>query len=69
MDEDKQLIVDALRETLKLTRGGGDIEKMTYVSNSYSEVVLIRFKNGFSKAVNVACDSGIAMIRDILKEI
>lgn len=65
MGEDKQKILDKLVETLKLTRAGIDIDTMEYYAPK--QYVLIKFKSGFSRAVNVACDSGIAMIRDVLK--
>ena len=61
--EDKQAILDALVESVKLTRDQHDLRGMYY--DPEREVVLIRWQNGI-KSVNVAMDSGIAMIRDVL---
>lgn len=33
------------------------------------KTVTIIFEGGYRKAVNVACDSGIALIRDVCKNI
>ena len=62
--EDKQLICDYLLEALKLTRGQGDLE--TLIFDSETEIVTGTYKNGGEVRVNVACDSGVSMIRDIM---
>lgn len=67
MPEDKQVICDYLLKALSFTNYGEEYESLTY--NSADESVLILFKDGFSKKVNVACDSGIAMMKDILKAV
>ena len=65
--ENKQEILDKLLPAVQLTTAGNDIEELTY--NRESEIVEIRFRNGGTRKVNVRMDSGIAMIRDVLREI
>lgn len=65
--EDKAQICELLLEALKLTRAGADIEKLVY--DEKTEQVGIIWRNGYVGKVNVACDSGIAMIRDITKSL
>lgn len=62
--EDKQLICDYLLETLKLTRGQGNLESLNY--DSETEIVTGVYQNGGKVKINVACDSGVSMIRDIM---
>lgn len=66
MEENKQAILDKLVEALKLTRMHYDIEGMTY--HPETEMVTVAWSEG-GTSVNVASDSGIAMIRDILRAI
>lgn len=66
MNENKQEILDALCECLKLTRDQYDLEELIYDEDT--EQVTITWANG-GTSVNVACDSGVAMIRDVLKAI
>ncbi|MGN0346521.1 MAG: hypothetical protein ACI4DU_04470 [Lachnospiraceae bacterium] len=66
MSEDKQVICDFFLKALNFTDAGAECVDLVY--NSADESVSICYKNGALKRVNVACDSGIAMIRDILKE-
>ena len=65
--EDKQKIIDKLLPAVQLTIAGSNIENLTY--NREREIVEIRFRNGGTREINVRMDSGIAMIRDVLKEI
>lgn len=65
--EDKQLICNLLCETLKATRNQADLKKLHY--NNDNETVTITWESGGQKTVNVAMDSGTAMIRDIMKSI
>lgn len=69
--EDKQAICDALAATLKLTRNQNDIAWIDYIKDDRSclEIAVIAYENGTKKIVNVTADSGIAMIRDIMKVI
>ena len=65
--ENKQRICDLLWFTLQETRYFNDLAGLEY--NSKTELVKATFANGCIKYANVACDSGIAMIRDIIKQI
>ena len=67
MNENKQAICDALAETLKLTRNCKDIIRIEY--NPNTECALICFKNADPIPANVACDSGTALIRDIMRRL
>lgn len=67
--EDKQLICDLLLTTLKATRDQHDLKNLIYQRTSPDdEMVSIVWENG-GTSVNVSMDSGIAMIRDILRAI
>ena len=70
--EDKQKILDSLLVALKLTRAGEDVSYLEYVHEGpYREEVHVFFKdNGYpGRVINVAMDSGIALIRDVLNHI
>ncbi len=54
-----------LKHVLQATRAGEDIEQMELGGDG--ETVQITFKNKCVKDVNIACDSGIAIIRDVAK--
>lgn len=60
----KQQLVKSLFETVKLTRAGMSIQSMELDG----EYVIIRFEGGVKK-VPVGADSGIALMRDVLKYI
>jgi hypothetical protein len=62
--EDKQHICDLLCATLKATRDQHDLESIMYHDDT--ETVTLAYEGG-GRSVNVALDSGIAMIRDILR--
>lgn len=67
--EDKQMICDLLCTALNATRDQRDLVRMDYQRRGDGdEVVYVIYESG-CKAVNVSLDSGIAMIRDILKAI
>lgn len=67
MKENKAQICAQFAETLKLTRQFGDLEEIVLGDNE--ETAVVRWKGGFESRINIACDSGSAMIRDILKAI
>ena len=69
MYEEKSKIVSALFDCLKITRAGNDIVSMTYHYRTGLETVTIKFRGGIEKDIDVSCDSGIAMIRDILRKL
>lgn len=65
--ENKQAICDALLTTLQLTRRYEDIQSIDYDANT--ETVTVTYNEVSRRYINVECDSGIAMINDILKNI
>ena len=64
MTEDKQKILNLLVPALQATRDQADLTALEY--DEEHEEVVIRYLRG-TKKVSVALDSGIAMIRDVLK--
>ena len=67
MGEDKQKICNLLLKALQETRNLYDLTDLLY--DPENEVVIATFESGYAKKANVACDSGTAMIRDIIKQI
>ena len=65
MKENKQAICNALCKALKLTRAFHDIVLIDY--NADSEKAIVVFDEYNRVEINVALDSGAAMIRDILR--
>lgn len=65
--EEKQEILNNLLKALQLTRAGRDIAGLRYAPGQEGEVVYIVYVYGGTKVVNVAGDSGAAMIRDVMK--
>lgn len=65
-DEDKQNILNSLLVTLKQTRDLYDLVDLTY--DESTEIVTATFKDG-TKYANVSCDSGVAMIVDVIRQI
>lgn len=65
--ENKQAILDALKQALNLTRAGDDITALNY--DKEREEVQVHFNNSnfAARRINVAADSGIAMIRDVMR--
>ena len=52
---------------LKMTRALCDLEGLVYHGDT--EEVHAVFGCGYTKKINVACDSGLAMIKDIVNNI
>ena len=67
--ENKQAICDALCETLKLTRGFTDLQKIEYTKDAYGDEYAYVVGPTYAYKVNVTMDSGIAMIEDILRKV
>jgi len=67
MHEDKQKILDLLLPALQATRQYYDLKELFY--DGPNEAVIVRYANGATETVNVDCDSGAAMIRDVLRAI
>lgn len=62
--EDKTDIVDKLSDLLKVTRIGSDINKLVLSEDKH--IVTIKYRHDAEKRVNIECDSGYAIIRDVL---
>ena len=67
MREDKQKICDLLLPALQATRSLYDLQELEYSEGR--DLVYAKFESGYQKVVNVAMDSGTAMIQDIIKQI
>lgn len=63
--EDKHKICEQLTKTLRLTRECDDFLRLYY--DEYNEVVRVAYISEPDRFINVAADSGIAMIRDIMR--
>lgn len=66
--ENKEYIIQMLLAALKYTVAGVDIDQIRYeqLSNG-EEFAIIIFANGCHKPVNITADSGLALMRDILR--
>lgn len=62
--ENKQAICKSLCETLQKTRNLQDVMELDY--DEPSQTVTAVFSDGTEQLINVAMDSGTAMIKDIL---
>ena len=67
MHEDKQEILDLLLPALQATRNLNDVTGLQY--DGLTETVAVTYKSGYTRKINVAMDSGAAMIRDVMKHI
>lgn len=67
MTENKQAICDALCTALQLTRGFHDLVAIEYDGTPYHETATLIYEHGKGAPINVALDSGEAMIRDIMR--
>ena len=67
MREDKQKILDLLLPALQATRNLHDLKSLEY--SEERDLVYATFESSYQKVVNVAMDSGTAMIRDIIGQI
>ena len=67
--ENKQLILNALNIALLLTRAGDNVRELVY--DERNELVLVYFGNSTTpgRTINVAMDSGIAMLKDVINHI
>lgn len=66
-DFTKYDICRALLPVLRTTRALRDLEDLEYHGDT--EEVHAVFRGGYTKKINVACDSGLAMIKDIVNNI
>jgi len=60
----KQQLIASLSDTLRLTNE--DVEDLVLVDE---DTVKIVFEGGGTQTANIHCDSGIAIIRDVCKQI
>lgn len=68
MHESKYEIVKHLRELLVITRFGSDIDMLYYrTTKNDVEYVDVVFHDGHRQQILIDCDSGIAIIKDVLK--
>lgn len=65
--ENKQEICDKLLETLQATDNARDAVNITYLSSS--GVVVVEYASGVRRKINVAADSGTAMIGNIMNHL
>lgn len=65
--DDKQMICNFLLKTLQATRNAHDLVSLTY--DAETETVTALFESGGRRVINVAMDSGTAMIRDIMNHL
>ena len=65
--ENKYEITKKLEELLKLCRLS--VASAEYVQEGYDEYVIVTHENGYKRKVCVTCDSGKAMIMDVVKEV
>lgn len=64
----KQIICDLLCEAIQATTAGDDLVALRY--NPKTEIVHADFENAYdARQINVAMDSGWAMIKDIVNHI
>ena len=63
----KHDICRALLPVLRMTRALRDLKDLEYQGDT--EEVHAVFRGGYTKKINVACDSGLAMIKDIVNKI
>lgn len=69
MHEDKEKILEKLFQALVLTRAGWNLMDLEYKKETGLETVTAVYANGHKKRINVSCDSGIALIRDVCRQI
>ena len=68
MDENKAMICKEFTSVLQSTRNGQNVVDLVYEEMpSGDEVVSIVYKNGYVRRVDVTCDSGTAMLSDIIR--
>lgn len=66
----KQFIESILSNTISIASGRGEkgwVDRLTF--DEKTEVITVHCKNGHCYFVNVACDSHLAIVEDVMKEI
>ena len=68
--ENKETIINCLYQALKFTVAGVGLEAIRYEQlMNGDEIAVLMYDNGYRKSVNISCDSGLALMRDILRAI
>ncbi len=68
MTENKFEIANKLLKTLQSTREYRDLRDLIYIiREDNEEIIKATFENGYTKDICVNADSGIALIRDVLR--
>lgn len=67
--ENYQAICTFLCVTLRQTRQYDDLQSLRHVEEGSERYVVAEFTNGAIRKITVTADSGIAMIKDILKHL
>lgn len=69
MREDKQQICDLFLKALQATAHFSDLKDLVYAPGADGqELVIATFDGGAHKFANVTADSGVAVLKDILKQ-
>ncbi|MGM9519512.1 MAG: hypothetical protein ACI3WS_02445 [Phascolarctobacterium sp.] len=67
--ENYQAICNLLCVTLRQTRQFDDLRELNHIEAGRERFVIAKFTNGSARKIDVTMDSGIAMIKDILKNL
>ena len=69
MKENTFILCQRLLKLVQATRAGANVVDIEYFGNDHTDDahVDITWANGSVKRVDVTCDSGIAMIKDVLQ--
>lgn len=68
--ENKETIINCLYQALKFTVAGVGLEAIRYEQlGNGDELAILIYDNGYHKSVNITADSGLALMRDILRAI
>lgn len=67
--ENYQAICNELCRTLRQTREFDELETLEHVQDGHERYVVARFYGGYTKQIRVTMDSGIAMIKDIIRNL
>ena len=67
--ENKQQILDYLLKAVQATRAGNDVSALKFDADK--ELVYVYFDNSTTpgRSINVAMDSGIAILKDVINHI
>ncbi len=65
--EDKQKICDALCEAIQMTRAGSALTRLEYDADAEAVWAWIGDER-YHRPINVACDSGLAVIVDVVRQ-